>query len=177
MNKTLFAFIGVVLLALLSCETRSNTEVSVNEWILVYRNDRNGNALYGDKQKLIDAVRNGLPIRVGFGGRGRKDSTRSVEHLTEAKFLTITNNREVFAQVPQILGQLPFLADDSLKIQFRPENKWVKICGTNGYSTGLMVDFINDSLVSPGVDGRAGTSWFVQIENIDKITTADPLWD
>ncbi|MEM7380801.1 MAG: hypothetical protein AAF361_06325 [Bacteroidota bacterium] len=177
MNRLVTAFISLILITILSCETKSNSDTDNNDWILVYRNDRDGRALYGDKQKLIDAVRNGLPIRIGFGGRGRTDSTRSVEHLTEAKFLTIANNREVFAQVPQILGQLPFLADDTLKIQFRPENKWVKICGTNGYSTGLMVDFINDSLVSPGKDGKAGTSWFVRIADIDKITPAEPLWD
>ncbi|OEK05094.1 hypothetical protein [Roseivirga misakiensis] len=127
-------------------------------WKLVYKHDAEGNKVTGDKQLLIDAVRAGLPVRVGFGGRSKVDSTRSVEHMADAKFLTILDGEEVFAQIDRILGQQPIRSDGEMKLRFRDANQWVKIAGTNGYSTGLMVDYLADTVVSPSTDNWRGAS-------------------
>jgi hypothetical protein len=102
---------------------------------------------------LIDAVRLGYPIRIGWGG------TR-VEHVSEADFLTIFED-EVFAQIKTIIGQAPSVKNDSVKIQFRIQNHWTKITGTNGYSTAFMTDYFNDSIAGGNTDRYTATTWYV----------------
>ena len=51
-------------------------------WQKVFHNDANGNTISGDKSKLLEAIRLGYPIRIGWG-------SNRVEHVTEADFLTI----------------------------------------------------------------------------------------
>ncbi|MFY0592484.1 hypothetical protein [Roseivirga sp.] len=152
-------FIVLLILIIAGCDSLNNS--SKEDWVLVYRHDSEEKAIFGDKERLIDAVRKGLPIRVGFGGRSSADSTRSVEHITEAKFLTILDGKEVFAQIDPIIGQQPIRFKDGIILRFRDANQWVKIAGTNGYSTGLMTDYLNDSIVSPSKDNWRGASWFV----------------
>ncbi|WP_400078119.1 hypothetical protein [Winogradskyella sp. R77965] len=93
-------------------------------WQKVFQNDANGATVFGDKSKLINAVRSGYPISIGWGGGG-------VEHVTDANFLTIYEG-EVFAQIQTILGQNPIIENDSVKIKFREQNHWTMITGTNG---------------------------------------------
>ncbi|WP_139135233.1 hypothetical protein [Roseivirga sp. 4D4] len=159
-NSNLFSILAILLLSY-GCSFKVPESET---WQLVYRNDAEGNTVFGDKSQLLDAVRNGLPIRIGFGGRSRIDSTRSVEHVADAQFLSILDGDEVFAQITQIIGQAPAREADGTKIRFRTNNKWTTIRGTNGYSTGLMVDYMADTLVGQPGDGRGATSWFVYIK-------------
>ena len=155
-----YILVFVLLVFVSACHDHSNSNPSA-KWHLVYHNDADGNAVYGSKQELMDAVREGLPVRIGWGFRSSRDTTRSVEHVADAKFLTIMDEEEVFAQVDPIIGQQPVRDGDTLKIRFRNSNKWTKIAGTNGYSTALMIDYLNDSLVNPGNDRRAATFWYM----------------
>lgn len=34
-------------------------------WVLVYANDEHGNKMSGDLGKLVGAVKNGIPVRIG----------------------------------------------------------------------------------------------------------------
>lgn len=168
-----FFLLSVVLIFSTGC----NSDTESNEsWKLVYRHDADGNPLYGNKSELIVAVRNGLPIRLGFGGRSLTDTSRSVEHLADVQFLTILDNTEVFGQIAQIIGQAPAREEDGNKVRFRTHNTWTKIAGTNGYSVGLMVDYINDSIPNPPGDRKQGASWFVFTKaKVSK--TTKPLYD
>ncbi len=145
-------------------------------WQLVYRNDAEGETVFGDKSQLLDAVRSGLPIRVGFGGRSQADTTRSVEHVADAQFLSILDGDEVFAQITQIIGQAPAREANGIKIRFRTNNKWTAIRGTNGYSTGLMVDYMADTLSNMPRDSKRGTSWFVYTKKSPE-KSPRPLYD
>ncbi|NRB48625.1 MAG: hypothetical protein HRU41_13190 [Saprospiraceae bacterium] len=158
-----------------SCEQPSTAQLG---WQLVYRNGPDGEALAGEKADLLEAVRNGYPIRMGWGIRRPSDTTKSVEHVADAIFMTIANGTEVFAQSVQIIGQAPDLNGPDLKMRFREENQWVRMAGTNGYSTSLMTNFIQDTLVNYGQDRQAGTSWYVNYGILPPPTTkAHPLWD
>lgn len=156
MSVRLSMMFGLLLLLIVGCNTKENSN-----WQLVYKNDKEGKTLYGSKATLIEAVRQGQPIRVGFGRTSQTDIKRSFEHYTDAFFLTILDGKEVFAQVAQIVGQRPVREKDSVKIQFRDSNKWTKVMGTNGYSSGLMINVIQDTIISPSKDGKAVTSWFL----------------
>lgn len=156
------------------CSPKDTISSSKHTWRLVYKNDSEGQAILGDKEELINAVRSGLPIRIGWGGRLARDTTMTIEHLAEARFVTVLNNSDVFAQVAQIVGQQPSFEKGALKVRFRESNMWTKIVGTNGYSQGHMFDITKDSILSDGKDRKAGTVWFV----LSNATTSDitPLW-
>ncbi len=170
MNRLVF-FVAI-LLVVISCEKKSplSTNNEINRWILVYRNDDNGKTIFGNKQKLIEAVRKGFPVRIGFGSRRSNDSTKSVEHVTDAHFLTISNGKEVFAQIKPIIGQRPELENNSLDITFRHNIEWSIIVGTNGFSDRLSVDNQADTIIGHRTRPTE-VSWFVnsiQNKNMDK---------
>ncbi len=117
-----------------------------SQWRLVYANDEQGEPVDGSKAALIDAVRDGKPVRVYTRGR-------RVEHAADAQFLTIFEG-EVFAQLTPIEAQQP--ETDPARVLFRnPGQKWRSIVGTNGFVTAFM-------------DGRdpnernGATRWFVE---------------
>ncbi|MEM7483913.1 MAG: hypothetical protein AAF348_01775 [Bacteroidota bacterium] len=163
-KNTLFEILLVFIV--LSCTTENQ---STSGWQKVYQNDKNGQALFGDKSKLIDAVRLGYPVRIGWGG------TR-VEHVTDASFLTIFQGEEVFAQIRPIIGQEPRIDNDSLKIRFRKENQWVKMAGTNGYSTGFMINYFSDTVKGGGEDRYNSTTWYVYYPKNANGIEPRPLW-
>jgi len=138
-------------------------------WQKVFQNDENGETTFGDKSKLLDAVRLGYPIRIGWG-------SNRVEHVADADFLTIFEGEEVFAQIKSIVGQAPRIDGDSLKIRFRTENHWTKIAGTNGYMTGLMTDYFQDTIAGGGTDRYGSTTWYVLYPNHQLNIEAKPLW-
>lgn len=137
-------------------------------WQLVYKNDADGKALFGEKEKLLAAVRLGYPVRIGWG-------SNRIEHVADADFLTIFEGEEVFAQIKPILGQRPAIDGDSLKIHFRTNNNWVKMSGTNGFSTSLMTDYLQDSIVGNNSRYNA-TTWYINYPLNPPDIPARPLW-
>lgn len=158
-------FFFISLFFVFSCQSTKNTP---SGWQLVFKNDATGKALFGNKTALLDAIRLGYPIRIGWG-------SNRVEHVADADFLTIFEGKEVFAQIKPIIGQRPAIDGDSLKIHFRANNKWVKMASTNGFSTSLMTDYLQDSIV--GNNTRYGaTTWYVNYPINPPNITAKPLW-
>lgn len=155
----------VLFLLLFSCQTPTTSK---SGWQLVFKNGADGQVLFGEKEKLLDAVRLGYPIRIGWG-------SNRIEHVADADFLTIFEGEEVFAQIKPILGQRPAIDGDSLKIHFRTNNHWVKMSGTNGFSTSLMTDYMQDTIVGGGTRYNA-TTWYVNYPMNAADIPARPLW-
>lgn len=168
LNKmtNLALLLGLILIFLSSCQTQINSK---SGWQKIYQNDGNGETVFGDKSHLIDAVRLGYPIRIGWG-------SNRIEHVCDADFLTIFQGTEVFAQIKTIIGQAPRNDNDSLKIRFRLQNHWTKIAGTNGYTTSIMTDYLQDSIAGGGTDKYSSTTWHVLYPNYDLDIEARPLW-
>ncbi len=164
---------------LFGCEKTSEKSMANDEqgWKLLYRNDSAGKPVFGNKQELIDAARMGYPIRVGFGSRRANDSTKSIEHIAEVQFLTISNSTELFAQIQPITGQRPELENDTLSITFRENIKWTILVGTNGFSDRLSIDRFKDTII--GHRNRpTEVSWFAYIphKNDQDSQNVWPLW-
>ncbi|AXT60372.1 hypothetical protein D1816_08410 [Aquimarina sp. AD10] len=157
---------SVILLLFCSCQKPDNSNTG---WQKVFQNDENGETIFGDKSKLIDAVRLGYPIRIGWG-------SNRVEHVADADFLTIFEGEEVFAQIKTILGQAPRIDGDSLKIRFRTQNHWTSIAGTNGYTTSIMTNYMQDTLVGGDKDRYRSSTWYVLYPNHGLNIEAKPLW-
>ena len=163
-NNCIIAF-SLLIILFYSC---NQTQEFDGGWKLVFKNDENGKVTYGKKVELVNAVRLGYPVRIGWGGN-------RVEHIAEADFLTIFEG-EVFAQINTIIGQAPRIDSDSIKIRFRTQNHWTKIAGTNGYSTGLMTNYLKDTIAGGGTDRYSSTTWYVLYPNRQAKIEPLPLW-
>ncbi len=153
---------AILTLLFIGCSTEREDVSSSNGqncgWQQVFANDEDGNSVFGQKPNLVEAVRSGYDVRVGFG-------EKPIEHYADAKFLTVIDGQiiqgEVFAQIETIVGQLPEVENDSLKLRFRTWNHWTKMVATTGYSTAIMTDYQTDTLVNGNVDRKAAIRWFV----------------
>ncbi|MEO0902567.1 MAG: hypothetical protein AAFY00_11330, partial [Bacteroidota bacterium] len=135
--------------------------------------DANGKTLFGEKQELLNAVRNGNPVKIGFGGQLRRDTTLTIEHVFEAHFFTILNDSEVYAQMSPIIGQNPLIEKDTTNILFR-NTQWNIIVGTNGFSDRLTMSLSQDTILSQN-QRKMNVSWFVKKGN-GQSKNATPLW-
>ncbi|MGY3792572.1 hypothetical protein [Aquimarina sp. 433] len=167
--KTTNHLVKILCLICILCCSCNSPQKSNAGWQKVFQNDESGDIIYGDKSKLIDAVRLGYPVRIGWGGN-------RVEHIADATFLTIFEGKEVFAQINTIVGQAPAIDNDSLKLRFRTQNHWTKISGTNGYATNFMTNYLKDSIVGGGTDRYTATTWYVLYPEHSLDIEAKPLW-
>lgn len=170
-------FFMTIFILCLACRSKHHVHIDTkgSQWQLIYKNSEKGQPLIGEKSYLIDAVRKGFPIRVGFGGRRSNDTLKSVEHLCDAKFITITNGKEVFAQIEPIIAQIPDLDSDTITLKFRGQLRWSIVVGSNGFSHRLMRNIYTDSIVSSRLRPTA-VSWFIQKRN-NVHYKAIPLWN
>lgn len=99
-------------------------------WKLVYAHNAQGKTTLGNKKHLVHAVRNGFPVRVGWGVVFRS-KTSGIEHVTDAKFLSIYKG-EVFGQVEPIIRQRPFRDQAGIKLDSVQLRTWRAIFGTTG---------------------------------------------
>ena len=165
-SNSLLCLLTLLLIALPACENAHGTQ---GGWQKVFKNSAEGEVLFGDKEKLIEAVRLGYPVRIGWG-------STQVEHVANADFLSIWEG-EVFGQIPSIIGQAPTVEGDTAKIRFRLQNHWTKMAGTfYGYSTGFMTDYFQDTLVGGGEDRYTATTWYVLYPSHAEPIGATPLW-
>ncbi len=132
---------------LLSFLCLSFTGIAQNEsnWRLVYHNDKDGNTIEGEIENLIKAVRNGKTIRIYWSSQRKNDKTKKVEHLTEAKFLTILSDTIVFAQIDPIIGQIPDY--DAQMVRLNENLEWFLIAATNGKSDTMVRNTITGEII------------------------------
>lgn len=176
----IYVLVVLVAIALTSCQQNQKVTNDTNqEWRLIYKNDKNGKHLYGSKEELLQMARKGYPIRVGWASRRARDTTKSVEHTSDATFVTIANGKELFTQITPFWAQRPDLNSDTLSMTLLPiKSSW--ILGTNGYISSVSEDHRKDTVASypPSRFGYA-LNWFVKHpekkpSSIDKDI---PLWD
>ncbi len=151
---------------LVSCQGENTSRAG---WQKVFKNAPDGTSLYGSKSDLIDAVRLGYPIRIGWG-------SNRIEHVADASFLTVFDDKEVFAQIESIIGQAPAVENDSLFVRFRMENNWTKISGSNGYAMGFMTNYFQDTISGGGFDRYNATTWYVMYPEHTLNIEPTPLW-
>lgn len=168
-------------LLLLSCLLCTVFACQKNEpkaaWRLIYHHDAQGQAIAGSKAALLEAVRAGLPVRLGWGRQSSRDTSRSIEHVSDIHFLSIVDGEDVFGQTVSIVGQAPRRDNDTIKVFFRPSNHWTMMAGTNGFTTGLMRDYLADTLVNSGRERQQALRWYVLYDGQPLSQQAvSPLW-
>lgn len=86
----------------------SPSQVQESSWVLIYENDAEGNQIQGDKEKLIQALRQGKEIRIAWVHQSLSNPKIKVGHLADAKFLTLMSDQTILAQIGLIVGQSPY---------------------------------------------------------------------
>lgn len=91
-------FSGVIILNSCSSGIGNNeNEKSISSgWKAVYKHDQQGNSLEGSINELIQGIRNGYDVRVGWGWEKEvEDSLLRLEHMAEPLFLSIIQEKNV----------------------------------------------------------------------------------
>ncbi len=131
-----------------------------DEFQIVYKNDGEGNALQGSKQLLIDHIRGGSDIKIGWGWKGE---TRSVEHLSTPIWILVPNESEVIVHLdPQVLSKTDWeeltanYADSTLLDQ-----EWRVVLNTKGEFDAVWYDRIEGEVVRR-VPQKHIMTWFAK---------------
>jgi len=113
-------------MAFIACnEKQENT----GGWYLVYENNSAGKKVTGSKDDLKKAIDQGCPVRLAWTVN-LSDSSQ-IRHLTDASFLSVHVD-EVFAQVEEIVRQIPQRKKPMINLDTLHNLKWHAIIGTTG---------------------------------------------
>ena len=125
-------------------------------WQLVYAVDSVGQRSFGEKERLLTAVRSGQPVRVGFGVSWRlADGTPGgVEHVADAAFVSIYRD-EVFAQLAPIMGQTPAAREPTISFRTQETGLWYALLDTTGRLQGYFAGGAKPQIT------RVATYWYV----------------
>ncbi|WP_435624179.1 hypothetical protein [Flagellimonas sp.] len=140
MKKLLFYF---AITLLFSC---SGNQSQQNKWRIVLKTDKDGTVLKGSKLELINAIRNGQDLKIGWGGK-REDL--SIEHLSTPIWLAILSEKEVMAHLdPQVLSAIDW---DSLNANYEDasllQKEWRVVLTTKGDFDAVWYDKKADTLI------------------------------
>ena len=96
---------------------------------IVLETDFDGLVVKGSKEKLIELIREGNPVRIGWQLDFNEDKEPDFDHWMGAEFITILG-KDVFTQIRNINAQIPNV--DTPQIKIIPNNlMWTAILGTN----------------------------------------------
>ncbi|MEL6190510.1 MAG: hypothetical protein AAFR66_00600 [Bacteroidota bacterium] len=129
-------------------------------WTLVYENDKDGQTVQGSVDSLVHAIRAGAEVRIAWSGGRPNDSLIRVEHLADAKFLTImSNGKSVQAQIDPIIGQTPDF--ENQRISFKENLSWCLLASSNGKADHMMRNVITGEILSHQIRQRS-FKWYVR---------------
>ncbi|MEP0263491.1 hypothetical protein [Dokdonia sp.] len=140
MRKIIYFMLALCFNNIEAQETKTLKSDIQSAYTVIYEADKDGNRSSGDLETLIQLVRNGNPIRVGWEMEllnPTDESTYVLEHWSDAGFISI-HQGHVFAQIPSIYGQGSSAVQPELNLDpsmFLVNNKphgWVAIVGTTG---------------------------------------------
>ena len=139
-----------------SCFPQNET----TEFQIAFKNDKSGKTLAGDKATLINAIRKGATIKIGWGGQGKE---HRIEHLSEPVWIAVLDEEEVIAHLdPQVLAKVNWddltgdYADSSLLNQ-----EWRVVISTKGEFDAIWYDRSNHQVIKR-IPQNHPMTWFVK---------------
>lgn len=139
---------------------------------LVYKNDKEGNTVSGSKEALINAIRLGASIKIGWGSQGK---AHTIEHLSEPVWIAVVDEKEVVAHLdPQVFSQIDW---DNLTATYTDSlsviNEWRVAITTKGEFDAIWYDRKEHTIVLRRPQ-RHIMSWYVK--DVDLSKSALPLF-
>ncbi|WP_395376807.1 hypothetical protein [Marinicella sp. W31] len=123
-------FISIILLITLISGCATTGSQPQNKWQLIYHHDNAGSAIRGDKQRLVNLIKQGHPVRIHWA------LAADFSHIADAGFLTVMNG-EVFAQLDGIIRQIPERSESRqtrkrIALDAEEQSRWHAIVSTTG---------------------------------------------
>lgn len=140
------------------CVVEPALSACIDGWRLMVQTDTNGDVLAGAREALFDAVRRGWPLRVAWGSRSGDNPSRSVEHVAEPVFVTITAGQELHAQLPEHIAQASYWRNENAQFD-EPAVMWRGLLSTSGRFDAAWVNRATGETLRR-MPQRARTSWF-----------------
>lgn len=129
------------------------------QWRLIYKHDTSGKKLKGSKAALLNAVRGGQPLQIGWGLSVEQDAKfKSVEHIVSPVFVTITDQTDVIAQMPEHIAQQSYWNVDQSLFDHGAV-MWRGLATTQGRFDAIWVNRASGEIVRRSPQ-RAAFSWF-----------------
>ncbi len=126
---------------------------------LLFRNGINGETLAGSRAALLNAIRSGQTIHMGWGlSAEREGQHRSVEHVIAPVYVGIVHGEEVVAQLPEHIA-LQAYADADRGLFEDPAVMWRGMMTTRGSFDAVWVNRSTGEVVRR-FPQRAAISWF-----------------
>ncbi len=171
MTKSLIIPISLffTILILLSCN--ENTFVENNDinakWKVAYKNNKDGSTLQGSKEILINSIRQGASVRIGWGSKGK---THRIEHLSDPIWIAILDEKEVIAHLaPQVLSRIDW--DSSFALYDQSDmlhQEWRVVINTDGKFDAIWYDRKENKQIKRVPQNHIIT-WFVDYRADPKI--------
>jgi|GEM_PF-953920 len=144
-------------------------------WTLVYKHDKTGQKIAGDKAELIHAIRGGYSIRVGWGWeRMREGSLLRLEHMATPIFLSVIQEKDIAA----VIDAHPLLESyfDIQQQTFREEGHiWQCVLSTTGTFNAKVYHRATGELLRD-MPQRHHMSWFVEFPSDGPNPKSPPLF-
>lgn len=150
------------LLFLVNCQAPDSATTPPNlGWQKVYAHDEKGNPTFGSITALINGIRAGHDVRVGWGWqRAVADSTLRLEHMAEPLFLSIIQEK----MVSVVIDGHPMLQSyvDMSNQNFRtPMQLWQCVMTTKGTFNAKVFDVSNTEMIRD-MPQRQRITWFLE---------------
>lgn len=136
----------------------SSRTASSPSWHPVFQNDLNGKTVYGSKRALINAVKQGCPIRVAWGEK-IDDGTTDIE-FAAPDFTTLVNDSDLVVQFPASMIQTDYMHANRALLKTDPPIAWRALMCTDGHYHQFHTDLKTGS-VTRVMYLRARTMWYV----------------
>ncbi len=153
-SKIIIAMISFFLV--ISCTTNNQD----SNWSIAFKNDKDGNVIHGSKNELINAIRNGADIRIGWGSKGKK---HQIEHLSDPIWIAILDEKEIMIHLhPQVLSSINW---DKYTVNYADSTllrkEWRVVLTTKGEFDAVWYDR-KEQLVSKRIPQNHVITWFVR---------------
>lgn len=161
-----YAIVLILGFSTISC----NQEETNSVYRIVYKNDKEGNALMGSKDQLIKAIRGGASLKIGWGSKGK---SHTIEHLSEPIWIAVLDETEVIAHIDgQILSKVDW---DNLSASYSDstylDQEWRVVITTKGEFDAIWYDRKKGEVINRRPQNHTMT-WFAK----DDIKDVQPLY-
>lgn len=156
-NKIYQLFLFAFIVVLCACHPQQQTTQGYH---IVYKNDKEGNVISGSKQDLIDHIRSGSSIKIGWGVKGK---SHSIEHISKPIWLAVLDEQEVVAHLdPQVLSKTDW---ESLSVNYADstllEQEWRVAISTKGSFDAVWYDRVQGKVSKRRPQNHTMT-WFAE---------------
>ena len=136
------ASLFVIFVLLLSCNPRNSS----TDFEVVFKSNKEGETLSGSKKALLQHIRGGSDIKIGWGSKGKN---HTIEHLSTPIWISLLDESEVIVHLdPQVLSKIDW---ENLSANYAEskllQQEWRVVITTKGEFDAVWYDRKEDTII------------------------------